>query len=84
MLSASVVGVVKTILIIIGVLVVLRFLGQLMQAKNSMEEERRLNEESRKSHAERDRVLKNFGRTKILNTKSKANDVQDVDYEELD
>lgn len=84
MLEASIVGVVKTVLIIIGVLVVLRFLGQLMQAKNNMEEERRLNEESRKSHAERDRVLRNFGRTKIINTKSNSKDVQDVDYEELD
>ena len=82
--EASITGVFRTILIIIGALVVLRFLGQLMQAKRNMEAERELNRKLRQQEEDKLRTQKNFGRTQIIDTKSKLGTVEDVDFEELD
>lgn len=88
--TASLTGVFKMLLIIAGSIVLLRFLGQFMIAKRNMEEERALNEKSRKTQKEREEKLKKFGKTTIIgkNTSSKAphsriSDVEDVDFEEL-
>lgn len=88
--EASVTGIFRTVLIVIGAIVLLRFLGQFMIAKRNMEEERRLNELQRKAKQERDEKMKKFGKTTILGTiksKKSANktsaDVQDVDFEEI-
>jgi hypothetical protein len=45
--EASIVGIFKTVLLILGAFVLLRFLGQLMIAKRNMEEERMLNKKQR-------------------------------------
>jgi hypothetical protein len=82
--EASITGVFRTILIIIGALVVLRFLGQLMQAKRNMEAERELNRKLRQQEEDKLRTQKNFGRTQIIDTKSKLGTVEDVDFEEVD
>jgi hypothetical protein len=87
--EASITGLFRTILIIIGVFVLLRFIGQLMMAKRNMEDERRLNERQRKADKERSDKLHNFGKTNIINRRSaskstaKHSDIEDVDYEEL-
>ena len=87
--EASIPGFFRTILIIIGVIVLLRFLGQLMMAKRNMEEERRLNAQQRKSEKDRAEKLRDFGKTSILTNKGSSSgksgrsDIQDVDYEEL-
>lgn len=83
LVEASITGVVRTILIIIGVLVVLRFIGQLMQAKKNMEEERALNERERKLRSEKERKRKNFGKTNLLR-KDASVDAEDVDFKEID
>ncbi len=87
--EASVTGVFKTILMILGAFVLLRFLGQFLTAKRNMEEERSLNEKQRKFREEKERVFKSFGETSIIsdkksksNQKSK-NSVEDVDFEEI-
>ena len=67
--EASIVGIFKTVLLILGAFVLLRFLGQLMIAKRNMEEERMLNKKQRDVEAERNQKLKNFGKTSILNAK---------------
>jgi hypothetical protein len=82
--EASITGVFRTILIIIGALVVLRFLGQLMQAKRNMEAERELNRKLRQQEEDKLRTQKNFGRTQIIDTKSKLGTVEDVDFEEVE
>jgi hypothetical protein len=87
--AASLVGIVKTVLIIIGSMVVLRFIGQLMIAKRNAEEERVLNK--RVSDLEKERLykLKNFGKVKIqksnLSTQKKetSHETEDVSYEEI-
>lgn len=87
--EASIVGIFKTVLLILGAFVLLRFLGQLMIAKRNMEEERMLNKKQRDVEAERNQKLKNFGKTSILNahkkspTKKEGDFIQDVDYEEM-
>lgn len=90
MVTASLTGVFKMMLIIVGSFFLLRFLGQFMIAKRNMEEERELNERSRKTQKEREEKLKKFGKTTVLgkNTNAKAphsriSDVEDVDFEEI-
>jgi hypothetical protein len=84
--EASVTGVLKTILMILGAFVLLRFLGQLMIAKRNMEEERKLNQRSRKIENDRKEKLKNFGKVNVIRptqSKTPKNDVEDTDFEEI-
>ncbi|MDX2362879.1 MAG: hypothetical protein QNK23_18860 [Crocinitomicaceae bacterium] len=81
-IEASVTGAFRTILIIIGVLVLLRFIGQFMKTKRNMDEERMFNEQSRRTAQEKKAVSKNYGKTKIIKNSNTQN-VEDVDHEEL-
>lgn len=85
--TASITGLFKTLLIILGAFVLLRFLGQVMMAKRNMEEERRLNRNKRAFDEERERKLKNFGKISILSGNSRkarrTTDAEDADYEEV-
>lgn len=83
MLEASVTGLVRTLLIIIGVFVLLRFLGQLINAKRNMEEERKLNAQQRKFNQEKERKRKNLGKTSILKRFQDSDNIEDVDHEEM-
>ena len=83
MLEASVTGLVRTLLIIIGVFVLLRFLGQLINAKRNMEEERKLNAQQRKFNQEKERKRKNLGKTSILKRIQDSDNIEDVDHEEM-
>jgi hypothetical protein len=87
LVTASITGLFKTILIILGAFVLLRFLGQVVMAKRNLEEERRLNRNKRAFEDERAQKLRNFGKVNILgvtgkNRKSKSN-AEDVEYEEI-
>lgn len=77
----SITGLFKMILIILGAVVLLRFIGQFMNTKRNMEEERILNERERKLREEKSRKQKNLGKTQIL---SKKADGEDVDFEEVE
>lgn len=83
MIEASLTGVVRTILILIGLIVVLRFLGQLMQAKRNMEKERELNRKHRESAEEAIRTRKQFGRTQVIDSNVNGQAIEDVDFEEI-
>jgi uncharacterized membrane protein len=86
---SSLVGVIKTVLIIIGLMVVLRFIGQFMIAKRNMEEEREINKRANEVSKERLYKLKNFGKVKIYKNsndfkqKRTNSDTEDVPYEEV-
>lgn len=80
----AITGLFKTLLILIGAFFLLRFIGQFMNAKRNMEEERELSRRDRKFQNERNDKLKNFGKTKIVQNKNQYRDVKDVDYEEVD
>ena len=88
--EASVSGFFRTILIILGAIVLLRFIGQLMIAKRNLEEERRMKEEQAKFDKELKKTKENFGRTSVLKEKipsskltSTSSAIEDVDFEEV-
>ena len=86
MQEAGVVNLFRTLLILVGVMVLIRFIGRLMMAKRDLAEEQSLKAEDARKAAEREVVKKNYGRTRILGKtdKSKGNsNVEDVDYTEL-
>lgn len=80
--EASFTGFFKTVLIIIGAFVLLRFLGQLAIAKRNMEAEKEAVQREKDILRERNRKMKDFGKVTIQKSKPKG-DVQDVDYEEI-
>ena len=86
--EASISGLFRTVLIILGAFVLLRFLGQLMMAKRNMEEERKINERQRTFDKERSQKLRNFGKVNILARNKRktgiSDQAEDVDYEEID
>jgi len=81
-LEASVTGVFKTFLLILGVFVALRFIGRLMIAKRNLEEENRLKKERDKFDRELKQKKINLGKTSILNSRSNSS-IEDVDFEEV-
>jgi len=80
----SITGLFRTLLILIGAFVLLRFLGQLMNAKRNMEAERRANEQDRLFAKEKAQKQKKMGKTEILTSNQPKGSVQDVDFEEID
>jgi len=85
MVEASFTGLIRTVLIIIGVFVLLRFLGQLMNAKRNMAEEQRMKDQAEKLKKAREKTAKNLGKTTVIkNGKSSSSDIEDVDFEEVD
>lgn len=83
MITASVTGLVRTLLIIVGVFVVIRFLGQLMSAKRNIEEERQFKDQQNQFEEAKKKTSKNIGKTRIVNRTDSGN-VEDVDFEEVD
>ena len=63
--EAGVVNLFKTILLLIGGFVLLRFIGQLMRAKSDLAHEKKLVSEEKELLKERNQKLKNFGKVSI-------------------
>lgn len=83
--EASITGLFKMLLIIIGAIVLLRFVGQLMNAKRNLEEQRQMNDAQKRFDKEKKRKNANLGKTRFLGkNQSKGNDIVDVDFEEID
>lgn len=80
--TASVSGVVKTILMLLGAMVVLKYLGQLMVAKRNIAEQNRYREEQNNILKQKANFERNKGKISILRNVS-PNNVKDVDYEEV-
>ncbi|MGV3611517.1 MAG: hypothetical protein ACO1N0_11245 [Fluviicola sp.] len=80
--EASLSGLFKTILMILGALILLRFLGRVMIAKRNLDEERADLAREKAFVKERNEKLKNFGKVTISKSGPRDN-VQDVDYEEI-
>lgn len=71
----------RTVLIIIGVLVIVRFIGKLMNAKRNLGEQERHNRQREAYRREKEETQKNLGKVTILRGRKEA---EDVDYEEVD
>ena len=88
--EASVTGIFRTILIVLGTFALLRFIGNLMIAKRNMESERNDLRAQKKQEKDLEKLRKEFGKTAIIQNDSKKdspkinpNKVEDVDYEEI-
>jgi len=84
--EASLPGLLRTLFIIGGVFLLLRFLGQLMIAKRNMEEERDVNAKRRNFESQKRKANENSGKTRILNNKGKSSNssIEDVEFEEIE
>ena len=84
--TASITGLFKTLLLIAGAFVVIRFFGKLMVAKRNIELQQQLKRKEEAIAKEKEKVRKSFGKTRIVSSKEKdnSNTIEDVDFEELD
>ena len=80
--TASISGVLKTILMLLGAMVVLKYLGQLMVAKRNIAEQNRFRDEQNKIQKQKAHFERNKGKISILRNVTTSN-VKDVDYEEV-
>jgi hypothetical protein len=80
--TASVSGVLKTILMLLGAMVVLKYLGQLLVAKRNIAEQTKFREEQDKIQKQKAHFERNKGKISILRN-VKPDNVKDVDYEEI-
>ena len=80
--TASVSGVLKTILMLLGAMVVLKYLGQLLVAKRNIAEQSRFREEQDKIQKQKSHFEQNKGKISIVRNVNLSN-VKDVDYEEI-
>ena len=89
--QASVSGLIRTVLIILGTFVLLRFIGQLMIAKRNIEEERKLKAAQDKFDKDLENTKANFGKTSVISASDTNNakpsksssTIEDVDFEEV-
>ncbi len=84
MLQASIPGLIKTILIIIGAIVAIRFLGQMMNAKRNIEEEKELLRKSEKSKKDEAQARKDFGKVEIIKNTSTVKQKQDDKFDDAE
>ncbi len=87
MVEASATGLFRMLLILIGVFVILRFLGQVFVAKNNLSRQQQMKQKEDAMAKEKERARQNEGRIKIMREKqsSKSNDgIVDVDYEDVE
>ena len=66
MVEASLVGVFKTILIILGVIVILKFIGRVLLLKRNLNSEKDFLNKKIKQKKEKDFVNKNMGKINII------------------
>ena len=83
LVTGSFTGLIRTLLLLIGGVVVLRFFGRLIRAKNAMEEERNILKKQNDFQKEREQKLKNFGKTTVISNPKKQNNTEDVDFVDL-
>lgn len=81
-LILSIPGVVRTILIIIAVMVILRFIGKVMIARREMEAQKAHDRKQKAFEKAKKESVKNVGRVSIGKS-SGSSDIEDVDFEEV-
>ena len=82
--ESSATGLFRMLLIIIGAIVLLRFIGQLMNAKRNLAEESQLKERERRNKAEKIKKEKNLGKTNVIEKNYGGINAEDVDFEEVE
>ena len=85
MVILSVTGVLKIVLIIIGVTVLLRFFGKLAIAKRQIDENNRLRREEQKAAKLAEEARRNYGKVSIESADRKSNRTEEyTDFEEIE
>lgn len=82
--EASIVGVFRMVAIIIGVFVIVRYIGQLMNAKRNVNEQATDSEDRESIKRAQEHTRQNLGKTNIIGKNKGSNDVEDVDFEDVD
>lgn len=83
--EASIPGLFRTILIIVGVLFLVRFIGQFMIAKRNMEDEREMRSTKRQFQEQKKKASQDLGKTNILRNKNPGqSSIEDVEFEEVE
>jgi len=82
--EASITGLFRTIAIIVGVFVLVRFLGQLMNAKRNVNEQASDAAERDSIKRAQEHSRKNIGKTNVIGKDKGSSDIEDVDFEEVD
>jgi len=84
MIILSITGLIKMVLIILGVMLVLKVIGQFMIAKRNLEEEKELLKQQRISEKMAADAQKNFGKTTVSKIDNSTKNNSDyVDFEEI-
>lgn len=82
--EASLPGLFRTVLIIVTIVFLVRFIGQFMIAKRNMDVEREMNSTRRQFQEQKKKASQDLGKTNILKKSARKNDVEDIDFEEID
>ena len=81
--EASLPGLFRTLLIIVAIVFLVRFIGQFMIAKRNMDVEREMNSTRRQFQEQKKKASQDLGKTNILKKSARKNDVEDIDFEEI-
>ena len=85
MILLSITGLFRTILIVIGVIVILRAIGKLAQAKRSVDAQGLMKKEEFEANRLREESKRNYGKTSISSKNTRASENSDyVDFEEVE
>lgn len=85
--EASITGLFRTVFILIGVYVLLKFIGRVLLAKRALDNQRQELEKEKQDFREKKRFFQNLGKTEVINPNSsspRTSQTEDVDYEEVD
>ena len=82
MILLSIVGLFRTVLIILGVFFLLRILGKMAQARRNIAEDQRIKRESEEAKKVKLDAEKNYGKTSI--SKINPDTVDDNDYTDFE
>lgn len=85
--EASITGLFRTAFILIGVYVLLKFIGRVMLAKRALDNQKRELEREKQDLREKKRFFQNLGKTQVIHSKNpntRSSRTEDVDYEEVD
>lgn len=74
---------VKTIMMIIGFFVILRFFKTAFATKHAAASIKSFDEKKKQAEREKTEALKNTGRISVLDKNGKIDNVEDVDFEEV-
>ena len=83
MFESSIVGVVKTLIFIIGLSVIIKFIGRLLIIKRNLNEEKDFIDKRKKEEKHKSFVDKNKGKISIQKNTSNNKKYEDVDFEDL-